>query len=97
MRNLNMDGLNMTPEQLVEAINQYKASHGEEKSSAAADDGAGVLEAEKQEPKAGREVPAEVPAAKGLPATGPEKKDADDLTPLIAAVEQLLAVLKGSA
>lgn len=92
--NLNMDGLNMTPEQLVEAINQYKASHGEEKSAAAADDGAGVLEAEKQEPKAGREVPAEVPAAKGLLATGPEKKDADDLTPLIAAVEQLLAVLK---
>lgn len=105
MVNLNMDGFDMTPEQLVEAINQYKAFHGGT-GPAAAGDGTGVSGAagkepsagmEKQEPAAGQEIlPAAsaAPAGKESPVPEPEKKDADDLTPLISAVEQLLAALK---
>ena len=105
MANLNIDGFDMTPEQMVEAISQYKASHEAGGAAAAAGDGAGVpgtagkeppVGAAKQEPAAG-EVPPAVLAASAAqepPAAEPEKKDADDLTPLIAAVEQLLAALK---
>lgn len=83
MANLNIDGFDMTPEQLVEAISQYRAAHEGTGGAAAAGDGAGTPE--KPESAAAQEVP---------PTAEPEKKDADDLTPLISAVEQLLAVLK---
>ena len=108
MANLNIDGFDMTPEQLVEAISQFKASHEAGGAAAAAGDGAGVpgtagkeppVGAAKQEPAAG-EVPPAVPAASAAqepPAAEPEKKDADDLTPLISAVEQLLAALKAKS
>lgn len=105
MANLNMDGFDMTPEQLVEAISQYKASHEAGGSAAAAGDGAGASGTAGKESPAGAakqgpaaaEVPSAVPAASAPqepPAANPEKKDADDLTPLIAAVEQLLEALK---
>lgn len=104
MANLNIDGFDMTPEQLVEAISQYRAFHeGGSGGAAAAGDGAGVpgavgkkppVGAEKQEPAAAQEVPSAAPAVKEFPAAEPEKKDADDLTPLISAVEQLLEALK---
>lgn len=103
MANLNIDGFDMTPEQLVEAISQYRASHEGAGGAvtAAAGDGTGApggaeppAGAEKQEPAAAQEVPPAAPAVKELPAAEPEKKDADDLTPLISAVEQLLAALK---
>ncbi len=106
MANLNIDGFDMTPEQLVEAISQYKASH--EAGGAAAGDSAGAPGTAGKEPPVGAakqesaaaEVPPAVPAASAPqepPAAEPEKKDADDLAPLISAVEQFLAVLKAKS
>ncbi len=92
MANLNIDGFDMTPEQLVEAISQYRAAHEGTGGAAAAGDGAGTPK--KPESAAAQEVPPAVPATEAPPAAEPEKKDADNLTPLISAVEQLLAVLK---
>lgn len=94
MKGLYMDGFDMTPEQLVEALNQYKASCGSVKDAdAAAGDGAGVTGVAGKKPTAVQEAPAASVIEESL-AAEPEKKDADDQTSLIAAVEQLLSVLK---
>lgn len=95
-----MDSLDITPEELVEAIKQYKEAHGGTAPAGAADGGAappdvpgkGTAAAEGgQAPDGVAPVP---PAAEEPPAAEP-KKDAADLPTLITAVEQLLAALKG--
>lgn len=97
MEGLHTDSFDMTPEQLVEAINQYKASHG---GNNAAGDSVGVpgeehsARAEKQEPETVPAQPPASPSGKEPVAAEPEKKDAQDMTSVIAELEQFLATLK---
>lgn len=101
MSGLNMDGFDMTPEQLVEAINRYRASHGGNGTPAASADavvqgcsagGDPAGGAKKVTDPAADPTPVQAPAD---PATDPAKKDGNDLEPLISAVKQVLAVLEG--
>ena len=79
------DGMDMTPEELVEAIRMYKASReGGEGADGVPPARAEVPPTEETPPMALAEPPAAQEA---------EKKDGD-IQPLISAVEQLLAALK---
>lgn len=98
-----VDGIDMTPEQLVEAIKLYKEAHagaGDEEGQGKTADGAG-------EPPAGAEgmgkesnpregsIPPEAPAALTEPLSAEKpKKDGNDLAPIIAAAKQLLSALE---
>ncbi len=92
MNGLNMDSFDMTPEQLVEAINLYKASHGGSGDPAASSDSGGSGSAANGDPSGGVKKNPDVPAE---PAVIPGKKDGNDVGPLTDAVRQLLTVLEG--
>lgn len=100
-----VDGIDMTPEQLVEAIKMYKEANvkaeGEGGNGKAID--GGELPAGKEgegggegEASAGaKTVPSDPPAALTEPPTAdPSKKDGNDLQPIIAAAKQLLSALE---
>lgn len=88
------DGMDMTPEELVEAIKMYKASKaGTSQEAKAAEDN---LTSTGEEETSGEETVENKPAAlTEPPAAQEQKKDGGDVQSLlITAVEQLLAVLK---
>lgn len=95
-----MDSLDITPEELVEAIKQYKEAHGGTAPAGAADGGAAPPDVPGKGTAAaeGGQAPdgvAPVPPVAEEPPSAEPKKDAADLPTLITAVEQLLAALKG--
>lgn len=100
MNGLNMDSFDMTPEQLVEAINLYKASHGGSGDPVTSADAAGSGSTANGDPKGGVKkepdtlavAPASAPAD---PAVIPGKKDGNDTGQLAAVLGQLLTVLEG--
>lgn len=97
-----VDGIDMTPEQLVEAIKMYKETHagaGGEEGQGKTADGVGELSAGKEgEGAAGtgeKTVPLEAPAALTEPPVAEKpKKDGNDFAPIIAAAKQLLSALE---
>ncbi len=97
-----VDGIDMTPEQLVEAIKMYKEAHagaGGEEGQGKTADGVGELSAGKEgEGAAGtgeKTVPLEAPAALTEPPVAEKpKKDGNDFAPIIAAAKQLLSALE---
>lgn len=100
MEETRRDSLDITPEELVEAIKQYKGAHGGAAPAGAADGdagakdvGGGVVAAGGQEPPAAAPSPA-TPEGQEPPS---EKKDGDAIPQLVAAVEQLLAALKAGS
>lgn len=100
-----VDGIDMTPEQLVEAIKMYKEANAKaegEGGNGKAIDGGELPAGKKGEGGGGGEagagakaVPSEPPAALTEPPTAdPPKKDGNDLQPIIAAAKQLLSALE---
>ncbi len=99
------DSIDITPEELVEAISQYKASRGGAGPAAATDGGAGAKDTGGgtattggQEPPAADIPPADTPPAAPAGQEPPAvEKDGDAIPQLVAAVEQLLAALKAGS
>lgn len=99
------DSVAMTPEELVAAINQYKASKGagaeEAPKDPAVEDGVGTEpgnEAGAEATPTQTEAPVEAPTVPEVPAqpeAEAEKKDDDGTQKLIGVLEELLAELKG--
>ena len=108
-KDLHGDSVDMTPEELIEAIKMYKASKAETSSGtndnpvtpeATDDDNAKVVADEpvkEEEPVVA--PPAETPANVPKPAEKPpvEEKHEDNVAALVEAVEKLLAAIKGGA
>lgn len=98
-----VDGIDMTPEQLVEAIKMYKEAHtgaGGEEGQGKTADGAGELPAgaegkgKESDPGEGSTL-IEAPAALTEPPVAEKpKKDGNDFAPIIAAAKQLLSALE---
>jgi len=101
-KNARKDSVAMTPEELVEAINQYKAGSKPAEAAAPAGEGSTGAEAlpeEKdgvgiEEPVA---APAGEPSTEGEPSMQEEKKEDCGVEKLIGVVEEFLAELKGGA
>lgn len=95
---MNSDSIDMTPEELIEAIKCYKASKtGTPEGGNAAEPEAtdGGAEPEKMEPSAEPKAPAEPTGGSEPVPPAPEENHDDDIGKLICAVEELLTAVKG--
>lgn len=104
-QNVHNDSIDMTPEELIEAIKSYKAAQSGNAVAVPGEDAQPSTPEELQKevpaleqtaaPSADPETPAEEPGIQTEPGKDPVEKKDGDVQSLIAAVKQLLASIEG--